>query len=1276
MNRSIVKTILVSISLFLALNAAYSYDFNLTSDTASSTIQELSRKENKTADDFLTLGWAYYVFKNDVKEGAANLEKALEMNPGLYEADLLLGLLYKSKGEYEKALSHWLKCLDFDRTENAALIYYIRKLEFSLDTVKKIIAKYEHIIGSSKDELIKAHAYCCLGYYYGVLGDAAKAKEAYEKLGYIKDWLVIGPFDNKEKVGFNAVYPPETEVDLTKEYDGKSIKVRWRKLIGTNLSQTVNFNSIFYPNEWAAGYALTYVLSDRDRDVAVRVGSDDSVKVWLNDELIIQNEKYQAFFPDQNETGAILRKGWNKLLVKVCEGGGYWEFGLRITDVDGRPLKTLSYSADPKPYAGETGQVSSSRIPPIRTIKGAFKERIDKNPADYLDAYMLAEWLCFLDLRKESLDEFESLIQKEPHCAIFRFGLANVESNYGDSEKALANYKETIVENPAHAEGLIEMAHHFYHNQMNEQALEYIRKADGISPDYIENYILTSLIYSDRDWYKDAYDKAKAGLAKYPQSTRMTYRMACCAADVFKTDDEMRYYEKLMGLNAWFRPDYYSGFVKLCASRGELSKIEEIYNKRVDFYAFDSSFYDELARIAWKAQDYQKAIAYCDRGLEISPDNCRFYVKKGSNYYFLGKKEEAIREWEKGLKLDPSYTWLRDMIKFVKGEGKTIFDKYAETEESMEGLLNSSDISKKYPLADAVYLLDKGIHDVHDDGSSEVSIHYVIKIMTKEGIDKFTTVDLPWGNNLEIEKAVVRNPGKTDTEITEIDFKKGKLYPAGLKEGSIIEFKCTYSRSGRLLKGRYFNRFYFNRLFPIYNEEIVVIMPKGKELKIDKKDESIRYKTEAVGDKMAHIWQGACRDPIKIEPYMPDMKDYCSSVAISDIPSWDYLAEWENNLIDDQLEIDSSIKAQIDQLTADKKTQEEKVIAVYGYLGRNIHYLALKHEVFGWKPNRATKIFKDGYGDCKDMAILMIAMLKNMGMEAYLTLLDTKPFNNMIVDIPIPIANHAIVYIPEIDGKKRGLFVDVTAASTYDCRITPYWDEGATAIILTRPGYEIVRIPASKAEDNVEYTKVNSALSKDGQMKFDLEINFSGQYAGWVRSIACSDRWDTWFNTLLSKYIQGVTLLKTRTDNKSESAKPFMVYTEFSAPTLLKKAEGGRYEMAPLLALRSMQDYASMESRTNDLALFYAHTSVVEEEFKVPQGLEVVSMPEDMKIDKELLSYESAYEFKGDALRSKRKFSIKKALIKKEEYQAFRNDLIEIDKLDERHIILKGANEH
>src|SRR5262245_40135684 len=34
-------------------------------------------------------------------------------------------------------------------------------------------------------------------------------------------WHYIGPFDNTNQVGFDAIYPPEREIDLKKAYKGK-----------------------------------------------------------------------------------------------------------------------------------------------------------------------------------------------------------------------------------------------------------------------------------------------------------------------------------------------------------------------------------------------------------------------------------------------------------------------------------------------------------------------------------------------------------------------------------------------------------------------------------------------------------------------------------------------------------------------------------------------------------------------------------------------------------------------------------------------------------------------------------------------------------------------------------------------------------------------------------------------------------------------------------------------------------------------------------------------
>src|SRR5688572_11950955 len=46
--------------------------------------------------------------------------------------------------------------------------------------------------------------------------------------GWVTDWKVIGPFDNKDRAGFEKVFPPEQGIDLAAEYDGLNGKVKWQ----------------------------------------------------------------------------------------------------------------------------------------------------------------------------------------------------------------------------------------------------------------------------------------------------------------------------------------------------------------------------------------------------------------------------------------------------------------------------------------------------------------------------------------------------------------------------------------------------------------------------------------------------------------------------------------------------------------------------------------------------------------------------------------------------------------------------------------------------------------------------------------------------------------------------------------------------------------------------------------------------------------------------------------------------------------------------------------
>jgi hypothetical protein len=138
-------------------------------------------------------------------------------------------------------------------------------------------------------------------------------------------------------------YPPETELDFSASYSGKNGTVKWQKADDGQTDGRLNFAKMFTPHTWAVAYALVEVTSSEDRNVHLRIGSDDGVKIWLNDRIIWTNRTDRSIQIDQDVVPDELRKGRNRLLFKVDQGIGSWGMIFRITDLTGRPIQSLHY---------------------------------------------------------------------------------------------------------------------------------------------------------------------------------------------------------------------------------------------------------------------------------------------------------------------------------------------------------------------------------------------------------------------------------------------------------------------------------------------------------------------------------------------------------------------------------------------------------------------------------------------------------------------------------------------------------------------------------------------------------------------------------------------------------------------------------------------------------------------------------------------------------------------------------------------------------------------
>jgi hypothetical protein len=92
---------------------------------------------------------------------------------------------------------------------------------------------------------------------------------------------------------------------------------------------------------------LVYIDSPDERKVQVRIGTDESCKFWLNDDLIWQHYIKRSAVVDRDIVTVVLHPGYNKMLLKITNTDLDWGFYFRVTDEAGDGYPDLKFvSAD------------------------------------------------------------------------------------------------------------------------------------------------------------------------------------------------------------------------------------------------------------------------------------------------------------------------------------------------------------------------------------------------------------------------------------------------------------------------------------------------------------------------------------------------------------------------------------------------------------------------------------------------------------------------------------------------------------------------------------------------------------------------------------------------------------------------------------------------------------------------------------------------------------------------------------------------------------------
>lgn len=172
--------------------------------------------------------------------------------------------------------------------------------------------------------------------------------------GSITTWLVAGPLpyiptqNNPEHaIGFyvdalqsvggekNAI---PAEGDRFEFEPGKAAS--WKATL-TDPTGLLNFLGVIESTlmDQGVAYAFCELTADREKDAILKVGSNDGVRVWLNQDLVHDNHVARKIDEQGDPVSIHLKAGKNRLLAKVDQLGGAWELRIRVLDRDSKPIQ-------------------------------------------------------------------------------------------------------------------------------------------------------------------------------------------------------------------------------------------------------------------------------------------------------------------------------------------------------------------------------------------------------------------------------------------------------------------------------------------------------------------------------------------------------------------------------------------------------------------------------------------------------------------------------------------------------------------------------------------------------------------------------------------------------------------------------------------------------------------------------------------------------------------------------------------------------------------------
>lgn len=380
------------------------------------------------------------------------------------------------------------------------------------------------------------------------------------------------------------------------------------------------------------------------------------------------------------------------------------------------------------------------------------------------------------------------------------------------------------------------------------------------------------------------------------------------------------------------------------------------------------------------------------------------------------------------------------------------------------------------------------------------------------------------------------------------------------------------------------------------------------------------------------------------------------------------LYAWYSRLIRELKPNPELFKPVVADIIRNKKTDEEKIKAIYYWVQDNIRYIAFEDGVAAFKPDEAQRVYEKKYGDCKGMANLTREMLRTAGLDARLTWIGTRRILYE-QDVPsIAIYNHMICTVI-LNGKKY--FLDPTE------KYMPF-GENALRIqnrpVMIEDGSEFIVDKVTPADKNRDADMREIVLALNGET---LEGNYSITLKGEAKKnflyayhYTRTDKRKEFMENFISNGNQKIEAADVKLPDLEERDGQLDIVSRTNFKSAVSSFNKEHYiDIDPF---KTFKDWEIKDTRQSDIDFGEKVHKKLSVTLTLPKGYSVSHLPENTQISNPGFSFSIQYKVTGDKIVYTSDISIPDGVISKKSFESWNAAVSRLNKSYEDQIVLKN----